>query len=161
MALIVQDDTGTVANANGYISVAAFKTYHDDRGNDYSDFDDTAIASGIIKATDYIDTSRKYKYWKLTEDQTTEFPRECLGYPANLLKACAEYALRACSAPLAPDLERNAERIVSTMQKVGPLEERTSYLQTGSGSRLLMVYPAADMLLKDLIDSSVATRVIR
>lgn len=167
MALIVQDDTGTVVDANGYISVAFFKAYHTDRGIAAvvdSEYSDTEIEAAIVQATDYIDTSRNYKFTPLTDEQTTEFPREELGFPVQLQKACAEYALRALIAGLAglaPDIARNAERVVSTMSKVGPLEERTSYLQTGSGGKLLLSYPAADMLLKNFVDSGASTMVIR
>jgi hypothetical protein len=166
MALVVQDATGEIANANGYISVDFFKEYHIERNVEAvveDEFEDSEIAAAIILATDYMDTSRVYKSFKLAEDQTTEFPREdeCIGFPVQVQRACAEYALRALSSPLAPDIARNAERIVSTMEKVGPLEERTSYLQTGSGSRMLLVYPAADMLLRKFVDSGAGSRVIR
>jgi hypothetical protein len=74
MTLNVQSDDGTVANANGYISVAEFKAYHDDRGNTYGA--DNLIAIAIIKATDYLDTRFEFIGVKLTTDQTTQWPRK-------------------------------------------------------------------------------------
>jgi hypothetical protein len=45
MTLIVQNDAGDAAGANGYISVAEFKTYHDARGNSYAGKTDDQIAA--------------------------------------------------------------------------------------------------------------------
>lgn len=75
MALTVQDDTGTVVGANAYITVAAFKAYHDDRGNTYTT-DDTKIASAIIRATDYLDSRFRFRGLALVAGQTTEWPRQ-------------------------------------------------------------------------------------
>lgn len=54
MALVAEDGTG-VAEANAYETVANFKTYHDDRANSYVGSDDAAIASALIRASQYID----------------------------------------------------------------------------------------------------------
>lgn len=75
MVLTVQDDTGTVANANAYIDVAAFKAYHDDRGNTYGT-DDTKIEQAIVKATDYLDSRFRFIGVKLASPQTTQWPRQ-------------------------------------------------------------------------------------
>lgn len=56
MALKVQNSQGTVVGANAYITLAEFKSYHDDRGNDYSGFTDPKISAAIVLATDYLDT---------------------------------------------------------------------------------------------------------
>lgn len=54
--LVVQDDEGDVANANSYITLAFFQSYHTNRGNVYSDSTDDEVKAGIIRATDYLDT---------------------------------------------------------------------------------------------------------
>src|SRR3954464_1966504 len=65
MALVVQDDLGSL-NANGYISVAFFKSYHDARGNSYVGKTDQQIEYAIILATDYVDTRFSYRGTKLS-----------------------------------------------------------------------------------------------
>lgn len=64
MALVVQDDLGSL-DANGYITVAFFKSYHDARGNSYSGKTDQQIEYAIIKATDYVDTRFAFRGTKL------------------------------------------------------------------------------------------------
>lgn len=54
--LVVQDDDGDVANANAYITLAFFQSYHTNRGNDYSDSSSDEQKAAIIRATDYLDT---------------------------------------------------------------------------------------------------------
>ncbi len=49
MALIQQSDIGNVAGANAYISVADFKLYHTDSGNDFSAYD--SQASDVLTTT--------------------------------------------------------------------------------------------------------------
>jgi hypothetical protein len=133
MGLNVQSDAGDVANANGYMSVAEFKAYHDDRGNSYVAFNDTLIAQGIVRATDYVDQRFQFRGIKLLATQTTMWPRQAgnevfiqfdsgfifgqesvillsdssgndiVGIPAAVKHATAEYALRALSSPLFQD----------------------------------------------------------
>lgn len=76
MALVVQTDDGTAAGANSYIDLPTFKSYHDDRGNDYSAFTDPQLTSAIIRACDYIDSRFRFKGVKLLGTQTTEWPRQ-------------------------------------------------------------------------------------
>jgi hypothetical protein len=61
MTLSVQNSTGTVSGANAYITLAAFKAYHDARGNAYSTFTDPQIAAAIVRATDFLDTRFTYR----------------------------------------------------------------------------------------------------
>jgi hypothetical protein len=80
MAFNVQNDDGTVVDANAYIDVATFKAYHDSRGNDYSAYSDTLIQKAIVRATDFVDTRFTYKGVKLNTDpenapQFTQWPR--------------------------------------------------------------------------------------
>lgn len=76
MGITVQDDTGTVVGANAYIDVAAFKAYHDDRGNVYAPATDPQIAQAIIRATDYLDSRFRFRGIMLVQGQTTQWPRQ-------------------------------------------------------------------------------------
>ena len=48
MALIQQSDIGNVAGANAYISVADFKAYHSDSGNDFSAYAFNAKTGALL-----------------------------------------------------------------------------------------------------------------
>lgn len=157
MTLTVQDDSGTVADANGYITVLEFQAYHGHRANDVSAYDEDAIAAAIVRASGYLDTRFRFKGRRLNlRDQSTEWPRaNCydsdrayvLGVPKEVKDATAEYALRALTAALAPDPEysTNGAQVQSKSEKVGPIEESTTYVQGSSFQ--LPKYPAADLLL--------------
>lgn len=158
MAFTVQNDTGSQAGANAYISVAEFKAYHDNRGNDYSGAaDDTAIEYAIIKATDYIDQRFNFVGKKmLGRDQTTEWPRSnawdkdryyITDIPIELKDACAEYALRAISAVLNPDPTRDdsGQAVQSKSETVGPISESVTF--TDGAVFRMPKYPAADQKL--------------
>lgn len=158
MPLIVQNDTGSEADANAYITVTYFKAYHDERGNDYSAAaDDDAIEYAIIKATDYIDQRFNFVGRKrIGREQTTQWPRTnafdrdryyVTDLPHEIKEACAEYALRAITTVLNPDPERDetGSLIQSKSETVGPITESVSFV---SGSMFLMPkYPAADQKL--------------
>ncbi len=156
MTLAVQDDTGLVANANGYLSVAEFKTYHNDRGNAYT-LDDSAITTAIVRATDFLDRRYRYRGRPLNgRDQLTEWPRvSCWdryrnsvnGIPREVKEATAEYALRALTLALSPDPDYSAVggTVVSKREKVGPIEEATTFTQGGTFT--MPRYPMADRLL--------------
>lgn len=160
MALVLQDGTGTVVGANAYLSVAAFKEYHDLRGNSYAAAaDDTAIEQAIIRATDYLDQRFNFVGRALAaREQTTAWPRLAaydrdrnlvVGLPAEVLEATAEYALRALTAALNPDPERDASgaAILSKSEQVGPISESVTYAAGGSTSFVMPKYPAADQRL--------------
>lgn len=165
MALVVQNDTGTAAAANGYITLAEFKAYHDARGNAYS-ADDAVNSQSIVRATDYMDQRFNWRGVKLNgTDQTTGLPRcAIVGTEPVLLKdpdgndiegiitpaknACAEYALRAQAATLfvdapAPD---GGVAIDSITQKVDVIEQSIKY-RGNSGEAVIPGYPAADLWL--------------
>ncbi len=115
-----QVETGSGdAGANAYIDVVYFRTHHTDRGNSAnSDFTDTDVPAGIIRASEYVDKRFGIRFVGLRKikGQGLEWPRidafDADGYllsgvddlPRNLEKAVAEYALRAliCGV-LAPD----------------------------------------------------------
>jgi hypothetical protein len=76
MALSVQSDDGTQADANAYIALAAFKSYHDARGNSYVGFTDDQMNAAIVRATDYVDARFTFRGIKLLAAQTTMWPRQ-------------------------------------------------------------------------------------
>lgn len=167
MALIVEDGTG-LADANAYISVAYADNYFALRGNTvWSALDTAKKEACIIQATDYIDMR-----WgpfvnsvKTYDIQALVFPRKIWPTtPAQVAKACAEYAVRASVAPLAPDLlqDESGYQITGKKEKVGPLQEDVDYASKGDGSELRhwKSYPGADMLMVPLLGMG-GNRVIR
>ena len=167
MAFVPEDGSG-LPNSNSYIDVAYADAYFADRLiTAWSSLMAPAKQAALIAATDYIDFrwGGYFKGCRETEDQALEFPRTpWAGIPTNLKKATAEYALRASSAPLAPDpvQDPSGYQVSRRMEKVGPIEERTDFAFLGPGAvrQLLKPYPAADLLLRQFISSGQG-RVIR
>lgn len=147
MAFKIQNDNGDVENANAYISVEFFKSYHDLRGNDYSDFTDSQIEIAIVKATDFIDVRFIYVGNKNYSDQTTEFPRNGYAIPNELKQATAEYSFRALSAVLLADPEHNAiGKVKMRDESLGPLKDVVEYFEN-RGDYEMPNYPMADRKL--------------
>lgn len=156
MTLTVQTDDGTAANANGYLTVAEFKTYHTDRKNAFEG-GDPDIAAAIVNASTYLDTRFRFRGRKLNgRDQSTEWPRaSCYdrdrnyvnGVPKEVKNATAEYALRAMTTVLAPDPVNpsSGTAVKAKSEKVGPLEESVEYI--ASAVFTMPVYPVADRML--------------
>jgi len=160
MSLIVQDSSGSVSGANSYVTVAEFKVYHDDRGNDWVIIadSDTAIEQALIQATDYLD--QRFTFVgkrKQGRQQSTEWPRinawdigryYINDIPIEIKEAVNEYAFRALSAPLISDPDRDSTGgiIQSKSESVGPLSESVTYV--GGAAYTMPKYPAADMKLK-------------
>lgn len=160
MAFVPEDGSG-LPNSNSYIDVAYADAYFADRLiTAWSSLTNPAKQAALIAATDYIDFrwGGYFKGCRETENQALEFPRTpWVGIPTNLKKATAEYALRASSAPLAPDpvQDPSGYQVSRRMEKVGPIEERTDFAFLGPGAvrQLLKPYPAADLLLRQFISS--------
>jgi hypothetical protein len=158
MALVLQDDTGTIAGANAYVDVAYFKAYHDDRGGDYSAYTDDQIEKAIIRATDYTDTRFRFVGDKLSgRGQTTAWPRSSAldrddnlitDVPREVKDAVCEYAFRALSAALVADPTRDetGRYATSTSFSAGPVSESVSF--SGAGGFSMPDYPAADRKIK-------------
>jgi len=161
MALTVQNDAGTVVNANGYITVAEFKAYHDDRGNSYGADSDALIGSYIVRATDYIDTRFRFSGSKLADGQTTQVPRAEVydgagvlieGIVTDIKAATAEYALKAKTASLYQDTPAPTGGLAVTRKKVkvDVIETETEFASSGAGSpgvAVIGAYPLADGLV--------------
>lgn len=160
MAFVVESGVG-LSNANAYLSVADFKSYHDDRGQSYASYSDSQIQYAIIKATDYLDYRFTFIGIRRLETQSLEWPRLNAFYsdgrmaslvPVEVQEACAEYAFRALSATLAPDpiYDDSNSLIANKTSKVGPLEVTKEYSR-GGNPVMFRAYPAVDMRLKELV----------
>lgn len=140
MALVVEDGS-MVTGAESYCTVAAATTYHAARGNSAW----AAVASDTIreqllrKATDYIEGKYRARWdgYKNSATQPLTWPRAFvyvepfyLGavgaypylvasniVPAEVVKACAELALRAIAGDLLGDQTQQVLR-----EKIGPIE---------------------------------------
>lgn len=159
MTLVVQDDNGTVAGANGYLSVADFKLYHDARANSYAGSNDSAIGAAIVKATDYLDGRFRFvgERRNSPDIQATQWPRNgaydgdrrmITGIPREVKEATAEYALRALSAPINPDPSRDVTgaAVAERSESVGPISETVKFV--GGATFVLPKYPTADNKLR-------------
>lgn len=163
MPLVIQNDTGTAVGGNAYIDSSYADSYFVDRNKDdseWADLDQEVKDAAIMSATSYIDGVNlgKFKGTRLTEDQLTQFPRLNLvdydgyqvnGIPEFLKMATAEYAFRAASSALAPDLEYDDSGIPlkSKKEKIGPIEETTVYQDDVLSPSQIRKYPEADILL--------------
>lgn len=193
-------ETGVgLAGANSYINVQQFKDHFNDRGKDVSAITDPQIQAAAIKASDYIDKrfGRRFLGLRKQKTQGLEWPRgdawDLDGYildglPAQLVKACAEYALRAHTLgilapdPALPFTTRDATggaavvtagQVISKREKVGPIEEENKFADTSSSSNRVSTgsslvdglfippYPEADMWLEELLKSAVSRDVYR
>lgn len=160
MALVVEDGTGK-ADAESYISVVDASAYHTARGNAAW----AALASDTIreqclrKATDYMVQNYRasWKGARMTATQALDWPRGNVYttpfingasneypylvaddiVPTEVKNACAELALKASSAELAPDLAKDI-----IQQKVGPIS--TTYSESSPQQKR---YRAIDMIL--------------
>lgn len=155
MAFTVESGSGDTG-VNAYMTVAAVDTHHADRGaTTWTDFTTPEKEQAIVRASDYIDKrfGRRFRGLRKIKDQGLEWPRldafDDDGYllsgidalPRQLLKACAEYAVRAAVCGiLAPDPplpvpkqdpadmgnrpeQAETGQITRLREKVGPLEE--------------------------------------
>lgn len=162
MAFTLEDGTG-LEDSNALISVAFADDYHTLRGNAAWTGVQAVKEAAIVRATDYLCNRFNFLGDKYNEDQALEFPRvydsDEAEMPVKMQQAVAEYALRALTARLAPDPEVDTGgKVTYVREKLGPLEEETHYSESGSVS-VLLPYPEADMLLKNLVYR--ANRVIR
>lgn len=155
MAFELQTDDGSLT-ANAYVSAAAFKTYHDDRGNDRAGFGDSQIQRAIIRATDYLDQRFRFVGMKERTEQRTQWPRIGAvdrdgrlrsGVPWEVEEACADYALIALRQTLNPTPARDdsGRTVVSRSETVDVISESVTF---DGGSYSLPKYPVADQKLK-------------
>lgn len=152
MSFVVEDGTSKT-DANSYASVSFADAYFEDRGNAAwaAAASDDAKEQALVRATDYLETRFRFIGDKFDEEQALHFPVDEGEIPVNLKKATCEYALRALSAPLAPDptTDERGLQVTSKTEKVGPLEESTTY--AAYSVSVFKPYPAADALLRGLV----------
>jgi hypothetical protein len=73
------------------------------------------------------------------------------GVPDRVKQATCEYAVRAAGSPLLPDPDiSSGQRIIEKEQVLGPLKERTRWMDGGT-VHTHMHYPAADRLLAEYL----------
>lgn len=171
MAFVVEDGSG-LPDSTAYISVAAFQSYHTDRGNDFSLYSVAQIQQAIIRATDYIDRRNRGKFVgiRTLETQAREWPRVdayyfdgrvAIGIVSEIREATAEYALRGLGESLAPDPvydERN-QVVTGVDVVVGPLRESIQYASSGAVQPVLFRdYPEVDALFAELVEAGVRLR---
>lgn len=157
MVLIVQNDQGSQANANSYLTMEEFRAYWSDRGVTFAQTDDE-LSPFLVLGTDYVDKRFHYLGKKLRgREQTTEWPRLSVtdaggysveGIPREVKNATAEYASRAASGSLMPDPTRDASGSVVqayTESVSGAVSKSVTFAQ-GAGYSLPK-YPLADRIL--------------
>lgn len=162
MTFIVEDGN-IVTDANSYGTVAGADAYFTDRGGMGWTGSNVLKQGYLIQATDYIELRfrRRFIGEKVNADeQSLSWPRQAEGYeedeiPEALKKATYEYANRARVARLAPDpvTDTTGRAVTGNRRKVGPIETDVQY-QTGGSVSLIKAYPAADMLLSELLKSN-------
>ncbi len=156
MSLEVELGTGS-ATAESFISVADASTYHTARGNAAwaALASDTVREQCLRKATDYMEQVYRSRWqgWRKTEDQALCWPRYDViveGYlvdsdsvPEIVKRACAELALKASAADLAPDLTQGVVR-----EQVGPIA-----VEYDKNSPQATRYKAIDAMLAPFLKS--------
>jgi len=157
MAFTLQDDTGTVANANAYISVADFRAYWTDKNVDTASLTDDEVQGNIVEATQFADTRYEYCGTPLNgRDQTTAFPRENLydnfcnlveGIPREAKTACAEYAYANETAALSNTFTASEQNVSKEMDKVDVLETEREYNGSKVSASTWNIYQIADNIL--------------
>lgn len=173
MALVVETGTGS-ATSESYISVTAADTYHSDRANTAWAALTTANKEAYLRrAAEYMTEAYRLRWAgaRKTTTQALDWPRSFVplldslsGYmtypayvaddvvPVEVQRACAELALTASTATLAPNLDR---AVIS--ETVGPIS--VDYDQSAP---LYTRYRAVDMLLQlYLIGSAVMLQLKR
>lgn len=175
MALDVETGSGN-AKAESYCSVADANTYHAARGNAAWDAlaSDTVREQCLRRATAYMGQSYRLRWagMRATNAQALDWPRAWVpkpdapsaygawaGYylsttvPLEVVRACAEMALRAAAGDLAADLGQTV-----TERTIGPIT--TKY---APGSQAVKRYRAVDLLLGPLLkdDGGATIRLAR
>lgn len=100
VTLIVEDGTGR-SDANAIVSLAAFKTYCDDRGKDYSAYSDPLLNEAIIRASAFMVNAYVWQGQKINRRlQAMPFPRYAVtdreGWPVLPTEIPREYTDACC-----------------------------------------------------------------
>jgi len=166
MALTVEDGT-VVAGAESYITVAAADTYFSNRGNAaWAALTTAQKEEALRRATDYMIQAYRSRWKGFRKDgtQALDWPRSFVYLepfvhgivgtypylvadtivPTEVKNVCAELAVKASAAALAPDLERAVQS-----ETIGPI----SVTYDGASPEYTR-YRAADMLLRPYLTGS-------
>jgi hypothetical protein len=166
MALIVEDGTGK-SDAESFISVADADTYHSNRANTAWAALTTANKEAYLRrATDYMEQVYRMRWFgfRKTTTQALDWPRinvmvediavsfmvSTTIVPTEVKNACAEMALKASTATLAADIQREKVRT-----KVGPIE-----VEYRAGGVQFTKYRAIDNMLKIYLQPS-SSKMVR
>lgn len=152
MSIIVE--TGLASpTSETYASVAEVDAYALARGYSLWTGVDAVKEAALRKAASYIDTTYKFKGYRVAEHQALMWPRSGVmfdGYtlasdaiPATLKTACIELAIKAISGELVTD---NTSQYVTDVS-VGPIKKSLS--APGNGGQV--TYTLIDSLLRDLV----------
>lgn len=148
-----------VDGANAYGNVTGFRAYHELRARPIpvATYPDAQVETALVLATDYLDTRFDFVGYRDVRGQTTQWPRNSAyddrgdaveGIPIQVIEATYEYALRALTATLFadPDRDSSGREVASKSEGVGPLKESVTYANEGR-TLTLPEYPAADRKL--------------
>ncbi len=151
MSLIVENGAG-LNNAESYCSVAFADAYQSARGNaTWVDLDEEVKEQCLRRATDHIEQqySESFKGCRVKIAQALSWPRydaivngftlDSNVVPVAVANACAEYAARAFTETLSPDLEGQ----LVTEKTIGPITLR---YDTASGQRSKTYQSVQNML---------------
>lgn len=164
--LTVESGSGS-STADAYISRADATTYHSGRGNTaWEDLSDEEKDAAIRRATDYIGEAYRLRWAgeRTSTTQALDWPRYNVprrdmdgslyasnAVPAEVVRACAELALKAAAGPLTPD---QGQAIASV--KAGSVE--VAYADYSTATK---TYPAIDRLLAPLLAGGGGLRILR
>ena len=163
MSLIVEDGTAKV-DSESYCSVASADAYHAARSNaTWGDLDPDVKEAALRSATDYITQtySGRWSGDRRTTTQALDWPRlnspildspltnfrPSNSVPGELVKATAELAYRASSAPLTADLTRetSSETVDAiSVSYVAGGARQTQYAAVEGWLRVLLKYGSMD-----------------
>lgn len=158
MAFTLQDDTGTVAGANAYLSIADFRAYWTNKNVVTTALVDAVVQGLIVEATQYID--QRYEYCGVPldgRDQTTQFPRDCLydrygnlvgGIPREVKNAVAEYAYKGYTTALSQTFTSTEQNVIEEMDKVDVIETSRKYAGNKLSASTWNIYQIADTILQ-------------
>lgn len=160
--------TYPVVAATGYVSIAEFKAWCDQRLKSYAGKTDDAIGASCNLAAEYMDMRFRFVGYRKDKAQTREWPRSDAwdsrgdlveGVPQAVKDACCEYAFRSLNGvDLLPDPTRDGSgrSVKSKAEQVGPIKTDVEY-EPSSGYEL-PVFPSADRILtrQGLVDATAA-----
>lgn len=148
MALVVETGSGS-STAESFCSVAAATTYHDDRGNTaWALLTNSVMEQSLRKSTEYMFQvySLRWAGYRMTDTQALDWPRAYVpripamtgtlyyaddAVPVEVIRACAELALKASAGTLLADLTQQKNSVTvgpisTTYDKYSPQTKRYS-----------------------------------